>query len=53
MSHIFQAKRLSRTFKAKTALDNVTIDINPGTVTGLIGRNGSGKFDRGYSGQRI
>jgi ABC-2 type transport system ATP-binding protein len=34
---------LSRRYRGHTALDNVSFTIEPGTVTGLLGRNGAGK----------
>jgi ABC-2 type transport system ATP-binding protein len=34
---------LSRRYRGHTALDNVSLTIEPDTVTGLLGRNGAGK----------
>jgi ABC-2 type transport system ATP-binding protein len=34
---------LSRRYRGQLALDNVTFDIEPGSITGLLGRNGAGK----------
>jgi ABC-2 type transport system ATP-binding protein len=34
---------LSRRYRGQLALDNVSFDIEPGTITGLLGRNGAGK----------
>ncbi len=34
---------LTRTFGAVTAVDTVSITIQPGIITGLLGRNGAGK----------
>lgn len=34
---------LTKTFRGNIVLDNVSLEIESGTVTGLIGRNGSGK----------
>jgi ABC-2 type transport system ATP-binding protein len=34
---------LSRRYRGQLALDHVSFDIEPGSVTGLLGRNGAGK----------
>ncbi|HZK05059.1 MAG TPA: ABC transporter ATP-binding protein [Actinomycetaceae bacterium] len=34
---------LSHRFRDVVALDNVTCSVRPGTITGLVGRNGAGK----------
>jgi ABC-2 type transport system ATP-binding protein len=34
---------LSRLYGGQRAIDNVTFDIEPGSITGLLGRNGAGK----------
>ena len=34
---------LTRRYRGQLALDNVSFEIEPGTVTGLLGRNGAGK----------
>ena len=34
---------LSRRYRDQAALDNVSFTVEPGTVTGLLGRNGAGK----------
>lgn len=40
---LLQAQALSRTFGAFTAVDQVTFDVAPGEVVGLLGANGAGK----------
>ena len=37
------ATALSRRYRDQIALDDVSLAIEPGTVTGLLGRNGAGK----------
>jgi ABC-2 type transport system ATP-binding protein len=34
---------LTRRYRGQLALDEVTFDVEPGSVTGLLGRNGAGK----------
>ena len=34
---------LSRRYRGQAALDDVSLTVEPGTVTGLLGRNGAGK----------
>ena len=34
---------LTRRYRGQLALDNVSFDIEPGSITGLLGRNGAGK----------
>ena len=36
-------KQLSKSYKDKTILDNITFTIESGTVSGLLGVNGAGK----------
>ncbi|BEV46133.1 ABC transporter ATP-binding protein [Afipia carboxidovorans] len=43
MTHLFSAKDVSVKFGGLQALDSLSLDINEGTITGLIGPNGSGK----------
>ena len=46
---------LSRRYRGQLALDNVSFDIEPGSITGLLGRNGAGKttFMRIVAGQEF
>ena len=34
---------LTRRYRNQVALDDVTLDLEPGSITGLLGRNGAGK----------
>ena len=43
MHDVFQADRVTKTFRGLPALYNLTLTIPRGNVVGLIGRNGSGK----------
>jgi ABC-2 type transport system ATP-binding protein len=37
------ATALGRRYRDQVALDDISLTIEPGTVTGLLGRNGAGK----------
>jgi ABC-2 type transport system ATP-binding protein len=41
--HTIEAKELTRTFGAFTAVDHITFDVKPGEVFGFLGANGAGK----------
>ncbi|ASP21579.1 arginine ABC transporter ATP-binding protein [Antarctobacter heliothermus] len=43
MTATLSLKNLSREFGTTTAVDNATLDINPGEFVGVIGRSGAGK----------
>lgn len=41
--NVVEIRSLSRQFRRKRALDNVTLDLPKGVVLGLVGENGAGK----------
>lgn len=41
--NIIEVRNLSRRFGRKAALDDVSLDVAPGVVCGLVGENGAGK----------
>ena len=43
LSHVIEARGLSKRFKDVLAVDDLTFDVEPGRVTGFLGPNGSGK----------
>lgn len=43
MEYIIESNALSKVYKKKKALDNVSIHVPKGSIYGLIGRNGAGK----------
>jgi ABC-2 type transport system ATP-binding protein len=43
MTPTISATALSRRYRDQIALDDVSLRVEPGTVTGLLGRNGAGK----------
>ncbi|MGA8666504.1 MAG: ABC transporter ATP-binding protein [Candidatus Dormiibacterota bacterium] len=43
MTSAISVAALSRRYRGQLALDNVSFDIEPGSITGLLGRNGAGK----------
>lgn len=40
---IIEVKNLTKVFGSQTVLDDISLDFQEGQITGLIGRNGSGK----------
>jgi ABC-2 type transport system ATP-binding protein len=43
MNAIIEARALGKSYGSLRALDNVNLDVAPGRIVGLIGRNGAGK----------
>ena len=43
MTPTISTTALSRRYRGQVALDDVSLAVEPGTVTGLLGRNGAGK----------
>ncbi|MEQ7006019.1 ABC transporter ATP-binding protein [Actinopolymorpha sp. B17G11] len=55
MTPTISAVGLTRRYRDQTALDDVTVDVEAGAITGLLGRNGAGKstFMRLVTGQEF
>jgi len=43
MEYVFEIDELTKRYASLTALDEITLSMQPGHMIGLIGRNGSGK----------
>jgi ABC-2 type transport system ATP-binding protein len=43
MTPAISVTRLTRRYRSQLTLDQVSLDIEAGAVTGLLGRNGAGK----------
>ena len=41
--HMIEARGLTKTYGAKTAVDGISFTVEPGRVTGFLGPNGAGK----------
>jgi ABC-2 type transport system ATP-binding protein len=43
MTAVIEVSNLTKRYREKLALDNVSLSIEPDTIYGLLGRNGAGK----------
>ena len=43
MSNIVEIRNVSKRFGTETVLRSVNMELEEGTITGIVGRNGSGK----------
>jgi ABC-2 type transport system ATP-binding protein len=43
MTPAISLSRLTRRYRGQLALDDVMFDVEPGSITGLLGRNSAGK----------
>ncbi len=43
MDHVIEIEHLSKRYGAKTAVDDISFVVRPGSVTGFLGPNGAGK----------
>ena len=43
MADMIQIQSLTKVFGSRTVVDNLSFDVRPGVVTGILGPNGSGK----------
>lgn len=43
MTPAISARNLTRRYRDQLAVDDVSVDVRPDTITGLLGRNGAGK----------
>jgi ABC-2 type transport system ATP-binding protein len=41
--NVLQVKKLTKAFDRKIAIENLTFNITPGSITGFLGPNGAGK----------
>jgi ABC-2 type transport system ATP-binding protein len=44
---MIEARGLVKAYRSIMAVDNLSFDVRPGTVTGFLGPNGAGKPDTG------
>ncbi|HEY4543044.1 MAG TPA: ATP-binding cassette domain-containing protein, partial [Tissierellaceae bacterium] len=43
MNNIIEIKNVTKTYKKKKALDNISLEVSEGKILGILGPNGSGK----------
>ena len=43
MGNVIQVEKVTKTFKEHTVLNQVSMQVDQGTICGLVGTNGSGK----------
>lgn len=43
MNYLLEVKNINKRFGDHTVLENVSFQIRPGEIVGLVGRNGMGK----------
>ncbi len=53
MNPIIDLQHVTRTFGPKTAIDDVSLTLEKGTILGLVGENGSRKDDAHQARARV